>query len=249
MVSGRGNAAAGTTLSLALFTASARRCLSVLPLSFAFLAPPAARAQAPPAPAYHFVVVLNPAHGGTDFGANLDGQPEKDYTLAFSTRLRSLLEARGISVVTTRQSDVRLTATQRAEIANHAEAQACLTLHASETGVGVHLFTSSLAPASPTLFEPWKTAQAAWITHSVALEGVLYSALQHAEIPVALGRTGLPAIDSMTCPAVAVEIAPDGAAAGSGSASGSLADPAYQAKVAAVLADALLEWRSEGPQL
>jgi hypothetical protein len=63
-------------------------------------------------------------------------------------------------------------ANRRAEIANHANAQACLSLHASESGSGVHLFVSSLAPIEPTRFTPWRTAQAAWVTRSLALAGV-----------------------------------------------------------------------------
>ena len=93
-------------------------------------------------------------------------------------RLRSLLAARGIAVVTTRESDADLDADRRAEIANHANAQACLSLHASESGSGVHIFVSSLAPAEGSAFVPWKTAQAAWVTRSLALAGVLNCALQ-----------------------------------------------------------------------
>lgn len=198
-----------------------------------------------------FVVVLNPAHGGDDAGANLDGQPEKAFDLAMSIRLRSLLAARGIDVITTRESDVTLDSIRRAEIANHARPQACLTIHASETGRGVHLYTSSLAPARPVLFAPWKTAQAAWVAHSVALEGTLNSALQHAGLSVTVGRTALPAIDSMTCPAVAVEIAPGAQSGGASGQSvpGSLADPGYQAQVADALTAALVEWRAEGSKL
>lgn len=203
------------------------------------------------APPARFVVVLDAAHGGSDAGANLDGQPEKAFTLAMSIRLRSLLGARGITVVTTRESDATVDPVRRAEIANHAEAQACIILHASETGVGVHLYTSSLAPARPQIFEPWKTAQSAWITHSVALEGVLNSALQHAGLAVSAGRTALPAIDSMTCPTVAVEIAPGNQSGGTSgpSTEGSLANPDYQAQVANALTAALLEWRAEGSKL
>lgn len=210
------------------------------------------QAPAPPAaPAANFVVVLDAAHGGKDAGANLDGQPEKNFTLAMSIRLRSLLAARGISVVTTRETDETVDLIRRAEIANHARAQACLTLHASETGTGVHLYTSSLSPARSVLFEPWKTAQAAWITRSVALEGVLNSAAQHAGLTVTLGRTAVAAMDSMTCPAVAVEIAPSTQAGGVSGASvpGSLADADYQAQIANALAAALLEWREVGSKL
>ena len=101
------------------------------------------------------MVVLDAAHGGDDAGARLsNGQPEKAYTLALSVRLRSLLMARGIAVVTTRESDTTVNADRRAEIANRANAQACLSLHASESGSGVHLFVSSLAPVRARAFCP-----------------------------------------------------------------------------------------------
>jgi N-acetylmuramoyl-L-alanine amidase len=113
-------------------------------------------AQIPAAPQARFVVVLDAAHGGDDAGASLaNGQTEKSFTLALSVRLRSLLAARGIQVVTTRESDAAVDPNRRAEIANHAQAQACLSLHASESGSGVHLFASSLSPAQPTRFAAW----------------------------------------------------------------------------------------------
>jgi len=207
-------------------------------------------AQAPPAPVSppaRFLVVLDAAHGGDDPGGRLsNGQPEKTFTLALSIRLRSLLGARGIQVVTTRESDATVAPNRRAEIANHANAQACLSLHASESGSGIHLFASSLAPAQPARFPAWKTAQAAWVTRSLALAGVLNSALLHAGMNVTLGRIALPAIDSMTCPAIAIEIAPERVPGHPSAAE--LDDPAYQARVAEAVAAALLEWRTEAHQ-
>lgn len=209
-----------------------------------------AAAQTPPAtqpPSARFVVVLDAAHGGADPGARLQGdQLEKSFTLAFSVRLRSLLGARGIQVVTTREQDVAVDPDRRAAIANHADAQACLSLHASQSGQGVHLYVSSLAPAQAARFAAWKTAQAAWVTRSLTLAGVLNGALTHGGITVLAGRVGLPGIDSMACPAVAVEVAPE--SAGADSSSGGLDDPDYQARVAAALAAALLEWRTEAHQ-
>jgi N-acetylmuramoyl-L-alanine amidase len=203
--------------------------------------------SAPQAPSAKYVVVLDAAHGGQDTGATLEGgKLEKNFTLAFSVRLRSLLAARGIQVTTTREQDATVDADRRAEIANHAGAQACLSLHASQSGLGVHLYISSLAPALLARFAPWKTAQAAWVTRSLALAGMLNSTLQHNNIPVILGRTALPGIDSMTCPTVAVEIAPESSTAKD--AAGSLDDPDYQARVAETLAAALLEWRTEARQ-
>ncbi|MGB6692072.1 MAG: N-acetylmuramoyl-L-alanine amidase, partial [Terracidiphilus sp.] len=132
-----------------------------------------ASAQSAPAPQpARYLVVLDAAHGGDDTGAKLDGgQLEKNFTLAFSVRLRSLLAARGIQVVTTREQDATVDANRRAEIANHARAQACLLLHASESGLGVHLYVSAVAPAQPARFVAWKTAQAEWVTRSLALAG------------------------------------------------------------------------------
>lgn len=201
----------------------------------------------PAAPTARFVVVIDAAHGGDDTGGHLnDGSLEKTATLALSVRLRSLLSARGIQVVTTRESDQSLDPDRRAAIANHVNAQACISLHVAETGSGVHLFTSSLAPAAPVRFTPWKTAQAGWITRSLALAGVLNSALSHGGIPVSLGRTPLPGIESMTCPAVAIELAPQRGADGK-----TLAEPDetnFQAQVATTLATAIIEWRTEARQ-
>jgi N-acetylmuramoyl-L-alanine amidase len=180
-------------------------------------------------------------------------------------KLRSLLMARGIAVVTTRESGADVDADRRAEIANRANAAACLNLHAalvsSTSGPAVHLFISSLPPAAdarfpplrPRLFEPpvagdpgfvpWRTAQSAWIRRSTELAGVLNSALTHAGITVTLGQTALPAIDSMACPAVAVEIAPQRQTDAT-----SADDVGFEAKVAEALAAALVEWRADGGQ-
>jgi len=168
---------------------------------------------------------------------------EKAATLALSVRLRSLLAARGMTVVTTRESDATVDPERRAEIANHARAAACLSLHATESGSGLHIFTSSLPPTEPGRFIPWKTAQASWITRSLALAGALNSALLKEGFNVTLSRTDLIGVDNMTCPALAIEIAPLRSADGKVTAEADDAD--YQAHVANTLATALLAWRLE----
>jgi N-acetylmuramoyl-L-alanine amidase len=219
-------------------------CLAAFPLARAF-------AQAPPAPQAPFVVVLDAAHGGDDPGGHSGGWTEKSSTLALSVRLRSLLMARGIPVVTTRESDTNVDDQQRAAIANHAAAAACLSLHASLSGGGnqptIHLFVSSLKPARAVRFAPWRAAQSVAVSRSLALAGVLNAALEQAGVTVTLGRTELAEIESMTCPAVAVEVAPDHSRGQS--ATDSLSDPGYQAHLAEALAAALLEWRTEKSHL
>ena len=109
-------------------------------------------AQAPPAPASRYTVVLDAAHGGDDTGGHSGAQSgnwmEKNTTLALSVRLRSLLAARGINVVTTRENDTNVDRVKRDEIGHHANAQACISLHASLSGTGVHLFISSTGARS-----------------------------------------------------------------------------------------------------
>lgn len=204
-------------------------------------AAPAATSQVTP----RFLVLLDAAHGGSDTGAKLTpGLLEKDFTLDFENRLRSMLAARGIGITTTRLADVDLSAESRAEIANRTPFAACLLIHATATGSGVHLYTSSLAPAAMTKFLPWETAQAAYVTQSLKLSSDIESAMAQAQIPVALGRTSLRPMDSLACPTVAVEIAPPDAS----SKNRSLTDPAYERSILDALAAAMEEWRNDWRQ-
>jgi len=200
-----------------------------------------------------FAVVIDAAHGGADTGARISNSIlEKDITLALSIRLRSALAARGITVVTTRESDAEIPPNQRAGIANHALASACLVLHATATGSGVHLFTSSIAPApspqnsSTVTLVPWQTAQAAWVTRSLRLSSEINSAIGQAGIPVTLGGTSLRPLDSLTCPAVAVEIAPLAASAANKAIP--ISDAGYQQRILGSLVSAILEWSTDWKQ-
>jgi N-acetylmuramoyl-L-alanine amidase len=203
-------------------------------------APPAVVKAAP-----RFAVVIDAAHGGTDGGARLsDHLLEKDLALTLSVRLRSMLGAHGISVVTTRESDSAIPALNRAETANHVGAAACITLHATTSGSGVHLFTSSLTQIPITRFLPWDTAQGAYAEQSLRLSSEVDSAMTHAEIPVTLGRTALQPLDSFTCPAVVVEFSP---LSNSGRVT-QLSDPAYQDRIVAAMAAAVEQWQRDWRQ-
>jgi N-acetylmuramoyl-L-alanine amidase len=199
---------------------------------------------APAAPARPaFVIVLDAAHGGADSGAHLALHvEEKDLALALSIRLRSMLTARGIAVITTRESDTTLAPAARAAIANAQQASACLILHATDSGSGIHLFTSSLPTATPHTFLPWETAQAAYLERSLRFSAEINSAMTHAGIPVTLGRTALQPLDNMTCPAAAVELAP---LTRNGTVTATLEDADYQSRILAALAAAMEGWRRD----
>jgi len=204
-----------------------------------------AAAQSPTAPQPpRFVVLLDAAHGGDDAGALLkNNTPEKAWTLSFAQRLRSLLQARGFEVRSTRDSDQNLAPAQRAAMANHTLPQACLILHATQSGSGVHLFVSSMAAAQPSKLIAWRTVQAGYVNRSISLAGELNSALEHSGLPVSLGRTSLAGMDSMACPAVAVELAPLTDAMHQTPAQ--LDDKDYFSRSAEAIAAALVAWRSE----
>lgn len=213
-------------------------------------APSAAPAVPPPPPpsvAPAFSILLDAAHGGSDTGARLSPNLlEKNLTLDLSNHLRSLLAARGIQVTVTRTSDTNLPAQARAEIANRTPFAACILIHSTATGSGAHLYTSSLAPTQPQNFLPWQTAQSAYVTRSLKLLSDIDSAFAHAQIPVTLGRTSLQPMDSLACPAVAVEIAP--LQPGSSTKFQPLTDSAYQRTILDALVAALDEWRNEWRQ-
>lgn len=193
-----------------------------------------------------FLVLLNPAHGGTNMGAMLDpATPEKNYTLALAMQLRAALNTHGIPFILTRTSDVTIDNDARATTANHSHASACISLHATSTGNGVHLFTSSLpamTEADPRrAFLPWQTAQAAYETSSLRLESDVDAAMTQHRIPVLIARTSIQPLDSMACPAVEVEVAPL-------DANTPLSDAGYRKKVVDALDAALVAWRSDWRQ-
>jgi N-acetylmuramoyl-L-alanine amidase len=210
--------------------------------------PAAAIAALPNALFNRTVVVLDPAHGGGDTGSRINDQlVEKDVTLALAFRLRSLLTARGFTVVMTRDSDAPaatpgppLSLDDRAGIANHARPVACLLLHATASGSGVHLYTSELdATPGESVPAPWLTAQAAWVDQSQKLAAQIGTAVGRAHIPQVVSRASVRPVDSLTCPALVVELAPDG------SDPASLNDTAYQQRVAEALAGALVFWQNQ----
>lgn len=214
----------------------------------------ATSATAPPKPSTtglnRNVIVLDPAHGGTDSGSRIgDSTLEKNVTLSLAFRLRSLLIARGFTVVLTRDSDAAtqanapnnpLTLDDRAGVANHMRAAACLLLHATGRGDGVHLYSSELEAATgetPDL--PWLTAQAPWIPASQQLEHSISSALGRSHISLVSSTASIRPVDSLTCPALVLELAPE-----TGDPK-TVNDAGYQDRVAAAVAGALVFWENQ----
>jgi N-acetylmuramoyl-L-alanine amidase len=107
-------------------------------------------ARAPAEPAERFdTVVLDAGHGGDDFGARgPGGLLEKELVLDLARRVRLRLERERLRVVLTRDHDVYVPLEKRTAIANEAQGDLFISIHANAASVrqarGVETFFLSL---------------------------------------------------------------------------------------------------------
>jgi len=110
------------------------------------------------------IVVLDPAHGGTDPGARgTGGMRESEITLDFAAQVRKALESQGFQVVLTRQGDENPSFDDRSAIANAQIGAVFVTLHIASTGLPgtVRVYVDSDLPARTDAggLIPWDRAQ------------------------------------------------------------------------------------------
>ena len=75
-------------------------------------------------------LVLDPGHGGSDPGAMVDSDQEKDITLAVALLVREqLAEQEGLEIVMTREEDTYPTLTDRSDLANEQNADLFVSIH------------------------------------------------------------------------------------------------------------------------
>jgi len=197
---------------------------------------PESQTPVPPPAAPTPVILIDAAHGGTESGAVLGPDTlEKDVTLAFARRLRQDLMSRGLQVRLLRDSDTLLSTEQRAVIANVSRPSLYLCIHATSQGSGVRIYAAMLSGGSADRgpFVAWQTAQASSLSRSRSLQQQLTAAVQKTRFPVRSLLAPLQPLNSITAPAIAIEIAP-----ASGEVS-QLATADYQQMVSAVLANAI----------
>jgi N-acetylmuramoyl-L-alanine amidase len=75
------------------------------------------------------LVVIDPGHGGADFGARVQYVAEKRLTLSTALLLRKCLDTLGYRVVLTRSRDVFIPLQQRVLLANKIKAAAFISIH------------------------------------------------------------------------------------------------------------------------
>ncbi len=75
-------------------------------------------------------VVIDPGHGGNDWGASLSPSlKEKDFTLQVAQELQSELKRQSVKSWLTRESDTFLTLSERTFLANQSEAKLFVSIH------------------------------------------------------------------------------------------------------------------------
>jgi N-acetylmuramoyl-L-alanine amidase len=159
------------------------------------------------------VVVIDPAHGGTDTGGRgTEGIRESDVVLQLAAQLKKNLESQGFQVIQTRDGNDNPSFDDRSARANAQRGAVFVTLHVSSTGVTgtVRVYVS---PDFPSVTDtsgmiPWDRAQAPFVSLSHKLGDLVQMELARrfkgspSSAQVALVRQ----LRTTAAPAIAVEI-------------------------------------------
>jgi len=159
------------------------------------------------------VVVLDPAHGGTDLGARgTGGIQESEIVMEFTAEVRKALEQQGFQVVQTRQGNDNPSFDDRSAIANAQRNAVLITLHIASTGLPgtVRVYVNSDLPTVTTAngFIPWDRAQAPFLGLSRKLADLVQGMLtqRFKGSPDTAQTATIRQLRTTAAPAIAVEV-------------------------------------------
>jgi N-acetylmuramoyl-L-alanine amidase len=169
------------------------------------------------------MIVINPAHGGTDTGARGEnGLTEKEQVLILARMLRSDLERNGFRTILTRNDDSNPSYEDRSAVANAYRDAVFVSLHVASTGkfgtVRAYSYqfaapvvsedATSPAPRIPAGLVPWEQAQQPHLDESKRLADLLQSqfVIKFSGSPQASSQYAVRDLRSVNAPAVAVEV-------------------------------------------
>jgi len=159
------------------------------------------------------IVVLDPAHGGTDLGARgTEGIRESEVILEFSSRLKQTLEAQGFQVLTTRDGNDNPSFDDRSARANAQRGAIFITLHIASTGLPGTVRTYVMAEFPPatntTRLISWDRAQAPFVGLSHKLGDLVQQDLakRFRGSPATATVAPVRQLRTTAAPAIAVEI-------------------------------------------
>lgn len=159
------------------------------------------------------IVVLDPAHGGTDPGARgAQGIRESDLVLDLTFQVRRALEAQGFQVLQTRSGNENPSFDDRSAMANAQRGAVFVTLHISSTGLPgtVRVYTLPDVPSRATAggILSWDFAQASYVTLSRkfgdAVQGQLAQRFKGS--PNNVQTASVRQLRTTAAPAIAVEL-------------------------------------------
>lgn len=158
------------------------------------------------------IVVLDPAHGGTDTGARgSGGMRESDIVLDLTAQVRKGLEAQGFQVLQTRTANENPSFDDRSALANAQTGAIFISLHISSTGlagtVRVYTMPDMLTP-NPGGLIPWEQAQAAYLPLSRKLGDAIQGELaqRFKGSPANVQAASVRQLRTTAAPAIAVEL-------------------------------------------
>ena len=159
------------------------------------------------------VVVLDPAHGGTDFGARgTGGIRESDIVLQFAAQVRTALESMSFQVMQTRQGNENPSFDDRSAIANAQRGAVFVSLHIASTGlpgtVRVYVMSDLAGANDATGLIPWDRAQAPFVPLSRRFGDIVQGFLSQRfkGSPNAAQLAAVRQLRTTAAPAIAVEV-------------------------------------------
>jgi N-acetylmuramoyl-L-alanine amidase len=159
------------------------------------------------------IVVLDPAHGGTDLGARgTEGVRESDVVLQFAAQVRQALAAQGFQVIPTREANENPSFDDRSARANAQRGAVFITLHVASTGLAgtAHTYVMAETPATldPSGLILWDQAQAPFLPLSRRLGDLVQAELakRFKGSPDSVQPAPIRQLRTTAAPAIAVEI-------------------------------------------
>jgi N-acetylmuramoyl-L-alanine amidase len=159
------------------------------------------------------IVVLDPAHGGTDLGARgTEGVRESEVVLQFAAQLRQALEQQGFQVIQTRDGNENPSFDDRSARANAQRGAVFITLHIASTGLAGSARTYVMPDTSPlneaTGLIPWDRAQGPFVGLSRKLGDMVQAELakRFKGSPATAQVAPIRQLRTTAAPAIAVEI-------------------------------------------
>jgi N-acetylmuramoyl-L-alanine amidase len=170
----------------------------------------------PPPQAQHSslnIVVLDPAHGGTDQGARgTEGISESDEVLQFATATKRALEAQGFQVILTREGNDNPSFDDRSARANAQRGAVFITMHIASTGLTgtARVYVEPEVPQANNItgLIPWDRAQAPFLSLSRKMGEMVQQELskRFKGSPDTVQTAPVRQLRTTAAPAIAVEI-------------------------------------------